>query len=147
MKGVMHIAAWAGVTRDGESLTSKAGTVYGTVLLAIDSDKTDAQGRSELTFLRVRAFGELAKVAAELKKGGRAYLEGTLTAGIYWPEGGKPRLDLSVVAFKLEPMRIGRDRPRQEKPARIDYQAPLEMTAPRQAGRFDVERGDDLPEL
>ena len=67
----------------------------------------------------------LANVAANLRKGARTYLEGTLSVGIWTPENESPKPDLSVKVFRLEPTQIGKSRPPRDAPT-IDPQAPLE---------------------
>jgi single-stranded DNA-binding protein len=112
----IEIACWADVIRDGEFKQSAAGNRYGMATVAAASGNTDDQGRPISAYLRLMAFNDLAPVAAGLKKGGRVYLEGSLRVGIWRPETGEPRLDLTVMAFRLEPTRIGKARPRQERP-------------------------------
>jgi single-stranded DNA-binding protein len=79
--------------------------------------------------MRTFAFGNLASVAANLRKGGRAYVEGTLSVGIWTTNDGIAKLDFSVKAFRLEPTRIGKDRPPRDGP-RTEYQAPVERREP-----------------
>jgi single-stranded DNA-binding protein len=121
----IEIAAWCGVVRDGEMKTSAAGNTYGLVTLSTESGEIDDQGKPALAFLRVMAFKGLATVAANLRKGQRAYIEGAMRARIYAPENGPPKLDLSVRAFKLEPTRIGKSRPPRGDGG-ASYHAPLE---------------------
>jgi single-stranded DNA-binding protein len=127
-KGI-EIAAFCGVTKDGELRTSQAGNSYGLVTLMTDSGNQDDQGRDIPAFLKCIAFADAATVAANLRKGQRAYVEGTLSAGIWQPPDGAPKLDLSVKCSKLEPTQIGRNKPkRNDAPA--EYQRPLEQDRP-----------------
>jgi single-stranded DNA-binding protein len=123
-KGI-EIATWANVINDGEQKTSAAGNSYGVVVLSADSGNTDDAGKPIPAFMRVFAFGNLVSVAANLKRGGRAYVEGTLSVGIWTTNDGIAKLDLSVKAFRLEPTRIGKDRPPRDGP-RADPQAPID---------------------
>jgi single-stranded DNA-binding protein len=125
----IEIAAWCNVIRDGEQKTSAAGNSYAIVTLSADSGSTDDAGKPIPAFMRVIAFGNLASFAANLRKGGRCYLEGTLSVGIWTTSDGVAKLDLSVKAFKLEPTRIGKDRPPRDGP-RADPQAPIERREP-----------------
>jgi single-stranded DNA-binding protein len=111
MSRAIEIATWAAVIKDGELKTSAAGNSYATVLLGADSGHTDDRGQPVMAFMRVIAFKGLATVAANLRKGGRCYLEGTLSVGIWQPEGAPAKPDLSVKAFRLEPTSIGKSRP------------------------------------
>ena len=123
-KGI-EIAAWCNVIRDGEQKTSAAGNSYGVVTLSADSGNTDDAGKPVPAFMRVLAFGALASVAANLRKGWRCYLEGALSVGIWTTSDGIAKLDLSVKAFRLEPTRIGKDRPPRDGPR--EFQAPVEQ--------------------
>jgi single-stranded DNA-binding protein len=107
----IEVACWAMVTRDGERKTSAAGNAYGMVTLSSDSGHADEQGKPLSAFIRVFGFGELAPVAASLRRGDRAYLEGSLSLGIWQPETGPAKLKLSVRASRLEKTAIGRSRP------------------------------------
>ena len=98
------------------------------------------------------AFGAQVGVARSIRKGDRAYVEGSLSASIWKTASGEPRLDLTIKAFKLERTGIGKSRPprgetgpassaaskaaARERPDG-DWQAPP-------GGPLDVERGDDI---
>jgi single-stranded DNA-binding protein len=133
----IEIACWANVIKDGEQKVSAAGNSYGVVVLSADSGNTDDAGKAVPAFMRVFAFGNLASVAANLQKGGRAYCEGVLSLGIWQPPDGPPKLDLSVKAFRLEPTRIGKDRPPRDGP-RADPQAPLDRQERRPEFNDDI---------
>jgi single-stranded DNA-binding protein len=119
------MAAFCTVAKGGEKRTSAAGNPYGLITLMTDSGNTDDQGRDIPAFLKCIAFGDAADAASRLKKGQHAYIEGTLSLGIWQPPNGAARLDLSVKCSKLEPTQIGRNKP--SKPRRVDPQAPLEQ--------------------
>ncbi len=146
----MEIATWGTVIRDAERKTSAAGNSYTTLVLSAPSGQTDDKGQDVPAFLRCIAFKDLADVAASLKKGARAYIEGALSVGIWQPpDGSQSRLDLSVRLSRLEPTRIGKNRPPRAEAsppaARADPQAPLRMAEPGSAEPFDPETGDALP--
>lgn len=72
MTSPIFIATWATAIKDGEAKTSAGGNQYGVVVLAADSGQTSDDGKPVPTFLKCFAFGGLAAVAANLRKGGRA---------------------------------------------------------------------------
>jgi single-stranded DNA-binding protein len=137
MRGI-EIACWATVIRDGEQKTSAAGNAYGTVTLSADSGHADDQGKPLPAFIKVFGFGELAPIAASLRRGDRAYVEGSLSVGLWHPETGPAKLDLSVRAFKLQKTGIGKSRP--PAPRRTEHERPLEAGRPRQHHESNVER-------
>lgn len=53
------------------------------------------------TWCRVFAFGEAADRLAGLRKGDSIAAVGTLRVGLYTPEGGEARLDLTLLADEL----------------------------------------------
>ena len=132
----IEIAAWCVVIKDGELKVSAAGNSYATVLVMADSGHNDDRGQAIGAFLKVVAFGGLASVAANLRKGMRTYLEGVLSVGIWTPENGSPKPDLSVKVFRLEPTQIGKNRPQRDG-QKIDSQAPLESRERAPAPAFD----------
>ena len=71
-------------------------------------------------WVRVCCFGETAeKVAAQLKKGQKAYTEGHLDAGIWQPEGRPAQLNLNVAAWRVEMLgQIGRNKPPKQRDER-----------------------------
>lgn len=89
--------------------------------------------------MKIFAFGSLASVAANLKKDGKACAEGRLSCGIWRPENGEARLNLTLTASKLEPTQIGRnkERKRQDDDPRPDPQAPSDRMSGHPA--FDDE--------
>lgn len=125
----IEIAAFCGVAKDGELRTSQAGNSYGIITLMTDSGNQDDQSRDIPAFLKVIAFGDAASAAANLRKGQRCYLEGTLSCGIWQPPDGSPKLNLSVKANVLQPTQIGRNKPKRSD-APTEYQRPLEQERP-----------------
>ena len=74
----------------------------------------------DATYLRVSVFGDVAqKLAGNITRGDKLYLEGQLTLSRYRKDG-EERVNLQVAASKCEPLGIGRNRAkrsRQEAPA------------------------------
>jgi single-stranded DNA-binding protein len=64
-------------------------------------------------WVRVCCFAETAeRVAAQLRKGGKAYIEGLLEVGIWQPDGKPPQVNMNVSARRVEILgQIGRNRP------------------------------------
>jgi single-stranded DNA-binding protein len=96
------------LARDAEPRTSQAGKPW--VRLSVGVGKDEA-----VQWLSVAVFGKAAEGAAELVKGDRVYIEGTIKLDSWRGNDGNERHGLSVAAFKCEPThRIGRNRPRRE---------------------------------
>jgi single-stranded DNA-binding protein len=120
-------AALTGVCITEPALKHSAkGTAYLRVLLA--AGENDAK-----QFCWVCCFSEIAeRVAVQLKKGGKLYAEGMLTAEIY-ERDGKPTVSLNVAARRAEVLnQIGKRRP----------QRPKEAQSPRSAGRCSSSDSD-----
>lgn len=103
--------AFSGVAlKPPELRTSKAGKPYAQFSLAVG----EGENRK---FVRVACFGETAeKVAAQLKVGGRAYVEGSLDVGVWAPEGRPPEANMNVAARRVEILnQIGRNKVKQER--------------------------------
>jgi single-stranded DNA-binding protein len=126
---------------DAESRTSQAGKLW--VRLRVGVGKDDA-----MQWTSVAVFGKAAETAAELKKGDRCYVEGTIKIDSWRGSDGADKHGLSVASFKIEKThQIGRNRPpKRDKPepavsgreraARSDY-API--------GRANADLNDDIP--
>jgi single-stranded DNA-binding protein len=140
----IEAACWASATRDSEVRQSKAGNAFAVLNLMVSDGGTDADGKPVSTFIKALAFGQHVETARKIRRGDRVYLEGQLTASIWRPTIGEPRLDLTIKAFRLEKTGIGRSRPpRALRDPRHDPQAPIEdartVTA---AVAFDLDRDD-----
>ena len=95
-------------------------------------------------FIRISVFGSLAeRLATELKKGDRVYVEGhTLRLSEWTGRDGEKRVGLQMVAGKVERPAIGKNKPPKQKPgaqatngdAQRDWQRP-----------FDPDRDDRIP--
>jgi single-stranded DNA-binding protein len=126
---------------DAESRTSQAGKLW--VRLRVGVGKDDA-----MQWTSVAVFGKAAETAAELKKGDRCCVEGTIKIDSWRGSDGADKHGLSVASFKIEKThQIGRNRPpKRDKPepavsgreraARSDY-API--------GRANADLNDDIP--
>jgi single-stranded DNA-binding protein len=111
----IEAACWGSATKDGEIKQSKAGNDFGIVNIAVNDGRVDDAGKEISLFVRVLLFSAIASEAANIRKGDRCYVEGSLGAEIWTgANDGKPRLDLSIRAFKFERTQIGKNRPRRE---------------------------------
>ena len=147
MRGI-EAATWGIATRDGEVRQLKAGNDFGIVNIAVSEGKTDDAGKEVSTYVKVLLFSGLAHEAGNIKKGDRCYVEGSLGAEIWnGATDGKPRLDLSIRAFKFERTQIGKNRPRRENGHEIpasSFAGPAQREKPHVQGQDDFER-DEIP--
>ena len=67
-------------------------TAYTDVTVAV------SRNREEADFFPVRAFGELADVAAKIEKGARVLVEGRVEIARYSPKEGETRTTVRVLA-------------------------------------------------
>ncbi|HZC56025.1 MAG TPA: single-stranded DNA-binding protein [Xanthobacteraceae bacterium] len=114
------------LARDADPRTSQAGKLW--VRLSVGVGKDDA-----LQWVSVAVFGKAAENAAQLVKGDRVYIEGSIKIESWRGSDGAERHGLNVAAFKCERTHtIGRNRPRDERPAREQpkRQAPAAGGAP-----------------
>jgi single-strand DNA-binding protein len=94
---------------DAEPRVSQAGKNWVRFRVGIGKDDT-------MQWVSVAVFGKAAEAAANLKKGDRVYVEGTIKLDSWRGNDGVERHGLSVAAFKCEPThQIGRNRPRRER--------------------------------
>jgi single-stranded DNA-binding protein len=108
------------IFRAPERRVSKAGKPFVTATIkARDGDAA--------AFWRLTAFSESCQEELmQLREGDAVSAQGAMRAELYTPEGGEPRVSLSMVADQVLPAR-GRSKPRKdEKPAQ-----PAEAPAPR----------------
>lgn len=109
MKGIeAHLCGR--LSKDAEQRVTKAGKAM-TVLTVIVSD-ADID-----TWITVLAFEDLAERLAGLPKGTEIYGRGRLKAGPYQPEGGEPRVSLTLLATSVEPLVLAHPKPRKRQPA------------------------------
>lgn len=97
--------------------TSQDGNPWGHILLAVGT-------KDESELLSVSVFQDAVDVAADLKVGDRAYVEGRIRVRRY-ERDGRDQTSLNVAAFTFQPVgRIGR-----KKPGRSDADAPTDTHA------------------
>jgi single-stranded DNA-binding protein len=93
---------------DADSRTSQAGKPWVRLRVGVGRDE-------EIQWISVACFGKAATSAAELKKGDKIYVEGTIKLDTWRGNDGVERHGLSVAAFKCERThQIGRNRPKRE---------------------------------
>lgn len=69
----------------------------------------------DASWLRVSVFGDVAqKLAGNIGRGDRVYLEGSLTLSRYRKDG-EERVNLQIAASKCEPLGIGRHKPKRTR--------------------------------
>ena len=111
MRGIE--AAFAGrLGSDPVEKVSAKGAAWCSFSVAVDGNEETPQ------WVRVAAFGDVAKhCVAELKKGGRAYVEGALRLSTWQDkQTGETRHGLEVAAWRVEALgQIGRNRPPKSK--------------------------------
>lgn len=97
---------------DAEARTSQAGKPW--VRMRVGAGKDD-----DVQWVSVAVFGKAAETAANLKKGDRVYVEGSIKLDAWRGNDGIERHGLSVAAFKCERTHnIGRNKPEREGRAR-----------------------------
>lgn len=102
MKGIeAHFTGRLG--KDAESRTTRTGKPM-TVLSMVVSDPDSDAG----TWCSVLAFEDLAERLAGLAKGAELYAKGRLKAEMYTPQGGEPRVSMTLVASTVEPLTLER---------------------------------------
>jgi single-stranded DNA-binding protein len=93
---------------DAEGRTSQAGKTWTRMRVGVGKD--DA-----LQWVSVAVFGKAAEAAANLKKGDRCYVEGTIKLDTWRGQDGAERHSLSVASFKCEAThQIGRNKPKRK---------------------------------
>lgn len=120
MNGQIDCACIAKVVSETIELrVSAKGTVWAGFSAVVGS------GAEEATYLRVSVFGDVArKLAGNVERGTKLYLEGALSLSRYRKEG-EERVNLQVAASKCEPLGIGKHKPkrsRQQPPAANDVE-------------------------
>jgi len=106
---MIECAFFGFLARDAELRTSQAGKPWARLSVGAGKDDT-------IQWVSVAVFGNGAAKAAELKKGDRVYVEGTIKLGEWIGKDGAERQGLNVAASKCEPThRIGRNRPQQKR--------------------------------
>ena len=101
---------------DAEAKVSHAGKAWTRIRVGVGKD-------DDIQWISVAVFGKHAEAAAELKKGDKIYIEGTIKLDQWTGNDGVERTGLSVAAFKCERTHlIGKNRPPRDgsRPARAD---------------------------
>ncbi|MFO1099752.1 MAG: single-stranded DNA-binding protein [Xanthobacteraceae bacterium] len=131
---------------DAENRTSQAGKSW--VRFRIGVGKDDA-----IQWVSVAAFGKAAEVAAKLKKGDQAYVEGLLKLDTWTGKDGVERHGISVTARRVEQTHlIGKNRSKadgEKAPDRVSvatgqtYYSPRSAPANRSPGTGEFD--DQIP--
>jgi single-stranded DNA-binding protein len=121
------------VGADAEQRTSQAGKAW--VRLRVGVGKDDA-----VQWLLVAVFGKAAESAAEVRRGDRVYVEGTIKLDAWRGNDGVERHGLNVAAFKCERThRIGRAKRKRAETTATDH-----VGTPKNTARpFDFD--DEIP--
>jgi single-stranded DNA-binding protein len=121
------------LARDADARTSQAGKLW--VRLSIGVGKDDA-----LQWVSVAVFGKAAETAAQLVKGDRCYIEGSIKIESWRGSDGAERHGLNVASFKCERTHnIGRNRPKRDDAPARDRQVQATRQAPAAGRAFDDE--------
>ena len=94
-------AAFTGrLGRPAERKTTDAGKRYVRLSVAVDLEDRDepAQWINVMAFLKNQE--DLEELADRADKGNRVYVEGRLKAGVWTPDTGEPRPDVTVFAWR-----------------------------------------------
>ena len=100
------------LSRDAEQRTTKAGKPM-VMLTAVVNDP----GTDDAVWITILAFEDLAQRLAGLPKGTELYARGRLKAEMYCPEGGEPRVSLTLLASHVEPLVL--ERKARKRPATV----------------------------
>jgi single-stranded DNA-binding protein len=122
------------LARDADARTSQVGKLW--VRLSIGVGKDDA-----LQWVSCAVFGKAAETAAQLVKGDRVYVEGSIKLESWSGSDGAERHSLNVAAFKCERThQIGRNRPkREDQPSREQPKRQAAPAASAGGAAFDDE--------
>jgi single-stranded DNA-binding protein len=106
---MIDCAFYGFLAADADSRTSQAGRPWVRLRVGVGKDE-------EVQWLGVAVFGKAVEAAAELRKGDRIYVEGTIKLDSWRGNDGAERHGLSVASFKVERTHnIGRNRPKRER--------------------------------
>lgn len=116
MNGIeAHFTARLG--RDAEARTTRTDKAMVVLTVVVDAKDADAA-----TWCTVLAFEELAERLAGLAKGVEVYARGKLKAELYVPpQGGEPRVSLTLLASCVEPLMLERKPQAPRKRTAVDY--------------------------
>ena len=109
------------VTRDPELRYTAQGVAMLVLNLAVNDDRRAEDGPTE--WVRATAWGELAeRLQDRLSKGSEVYCHGRLRLRTWQKQDGKQGAGVELSAWTVQPMGVGRPRPRQDgqhEPARL----------------------------
>ena len=108
----LHSTFYGSAFKDAEVKESKSGNRYAAAVIAVPNGSDD-EGHDQNLFIKVLAFQEFAEELAKLKKGDRAYCEGSLDVKVWTSDKG-PHPDLTLKAHHVRRTAIGKDRPKRE---------------------------------
>jgi single-strand DNA-binding protein len=101
---MIDCAFYGFLAADAETKVSKAGKTWARLRVGVGKD-------DDLQWVSVAVFGQVAELAAKLKKGDRVYVEGSIKIDTWTGNDGTERHGLSVASFKCERTHaIGRNR-------------------------------------
>jgi len=121
------------LARDADARTSQAGKLW--VRLSIGVGRDD-----NVQWVSVAVFGKAAETAAQLVKGDRCYVEGTIKLDTWTGNDGAERHGLNVAAFKCDRTHnIGRNRPKRDDARDADRSSRPTRQAPAGGAAFSDE--------
>jgi single-strand DNA-binding protein len=128
----IDVAFYGFLAADAESRTSQAGKPWARMRCGVGKDDS-------IQWVNVACFGKAAEHTADLKKGDRVYVEGSIKLDSWRGNDGIERHGLSVAAFKCERTHnIGRNRAKKDK-------EPGEQTPQEQATAGGPQFDDNIP--
>ena len=99
--------------KDAEARTTRTNKPMAVLTVAVDAKDADAP-----TWCTILAVEELAERLTDLRKGAEIYAKGRLKADVYTPQGGEPRVSLTLLASIVEPLALKRSKPQRQAPRR-----------------------------
>jgi single-strand DNA-binding protein len=109
------------VAADAEAKVSQAGKNWTRLRVGVGKDEA-------IQWVSLAVFGKHAEAAAELRKGDKIYVEGTIKLDSWTGNDGTERTGLSVAAWKVERTHlIGKNKPGREGESRPDSRSTSEF--------------------
>jgi single-strand DNA-binding protein len=124
MNGTIEAAFIGRIGTEPELRTSQTGKPWAAVTCAVGIG-------DDVHWVRVAVFGEVAEqITGTLRKGDKAYVEGTLRLNTWTDREGNQRSGLSVAAWRVDKLgQIGRNKPRRPKaPPEGEHPASISIT-------------------
>jgi single-stranded DNA-binding protein len=110
---------------------------------------TDAEGKEQSLVIKLVVFSDLVEEARKLKRGDRAYFEGTAGQIKIWESERGPRPDIQIKLHHLRRTQIGKDRPKRETDSKTSSAGsvyePHRRQAPAVQGRDRFDFDDEIP--